>query len=158
MRKSTIFISAVLTTFALAMLYGVVSAYRGILASTEVAAQPTPADVSNVVLDTPAPTQSAITPEQAAQVAAQVLGRTDLLSAESASINGLNAYKITFVSGYIVYVGLDGQILSVQQAPAVVASNNTPSQPARKARKDRGGGDSGGGGESGGGEHEGHDD
>jgi hypothetical protein len=42
------------------------------------------------------------------------------LSAESSSINGLNAYKITFTNNDVVYVGLDGQILGVQIAPVVV--------------------------------------
>ena len=125
MRKSTIFISAVLTTFALVTLYGVVSAYRG--ASTnvpEAAALPTvtsaPEATATDVPAAAAPTQSATTPVQAAQLAAQVLGNHDLLSAESSSFNGVDAYLITFTNNDVVYVGLDGQILSVQVAPAIV--------------------------------------
>ena len=50
MRKSTLFISAVLTTFMLAVLYGVVSAYQSIVRSTEsAAAQPQPTAVVEMV-------------------------------------------------------------------------------------------------------------
>lgn len=128
MRKSTIFISAVLTTFALVMLYGVVSAYRN--SSTTAAAAPVQ------VLDTatpeptgePAATQSLITPEEAAQAAAAVVGNTNLLSAESSTVSGVNAYKITFTNNDVVYVGLDGQILSVQVAPVVNVVAQAPAK------------------------------
>src|SRR5512146_355551 len=102
MRKSTIFISATLTTFALVMLYSVVAAYRGVVntaATLQPTAQPTEVAVDPTIDATPVPTD--VTPEQAAQMAAQVLGRNDLLSAESSSLNGVGAYKITFISGDI---------------------------------------------------------
>jgi hypothetical protein len=121
MRKSTIFISAVLTTFALVMLYGVVSAYQSMSNLPE--ATPLPTNTATAEPEPtlePTATQSVLTPEQAAQLAAQVVGNTNLLSAESASMNGMNAYKITFTNNDVVYVGLDGQILGVQVAPVVV--------------------------------------
>ena len=122
MRKSTIFISAVLTTFALVMLYGVVSAYRNISNVQEVAAltnnTTTPESTVEPTLE-PTATAIMVTPEQAAQLAAQVVGNTNLLSAESSNINGADAYKITFTNNDVVYVGLDGQILAVQVAPVV---------------------------------------
>ena len=120
MRKSTVFISSILTTFALVMLYGVVSAYRGNISITEAADQSaTAAPVAETIV--PAPTQIIVTPEQAAQLAVQVIGHDNLLSAESANINGVDAYKITFTNNDVVYVGIDGQILSVQVAPVVVS-------------------------------------
>lgn len=120
MRKSTVFISSILTTFALVMLYGVVSAYRGNLNITEATSQPATAiPVAESVI--PAPTQIIVTPEQAAQLAVQVIGHDNLLSAETANINGVDAYKITFTNNDVVYVGIDGQILSVQVAPVVVS-------------------------------------
>lgn len=131
MRKSTIFISATLTTFALVMLYSVVAAYRGVVNTPDTTVQPT-VQSTEVAVDptieaSPAPTN--VTPEQAAQLAAQVLGRTDLLSAESSSLNGVGAYLITFVSGDIVYVSTTGQILSIQTKPQVITvqadSSNT---------------------------------
>jgi hypothetical protein len=126
MRKSTIFLSAVLATFALVMLYGVVSAYRNISNVTEAAAltsnTATAAPTEEIAEPTieSAATATVVTPEQAAQMAAQVVGNGNLLSAESAGINGVNAYKITFTNNDVVYVGLDGQILAVQIAPVVV--------------------------------------
>jgi hypothetical protein len=121
MRKSTIFISAVLTTFALVMLYNVASAYRNNQTVTEVTAEPTATAAPELTLvPQPTPTEVILTPEEAAQLATQVVGNDSLLSAESSNINGLDAYKITFTNNDIVYVGLDGHILSVQVAPVVV--------------------------------------
>jgi hypothetical protein len=136
MRKSTIFISAVLTTFALVILYGVVSAYQSM--STLPDATPLPTDTATATSEpdptlapTATATQAVISPEQAAQTAAQVLGNPNLLSAESSSMNGANAYKITFTNNDVVYVGLDGQILGVQIAPAVVNVSAPVVQPVK---------------------------
>jgi hypothetical protein len=156
MRKSTIFISAVLSTFALVMLYGVVSAYRNISNVAQVSAltvdtattEPTSAPTEPAATET----QSVVTPEQAAQLAAQVAGNTNLLSAESSNVNGMNAYKITFTNNDVVYVGLDGQILSVQIAPVV---NNVVVQ-APAQHKDRNKSNDSSGNTSSGSEH--HDD
>jgi len=121
MRKSTIFVSAVLTTFALVMLYNVASAYRNTknVTVTDVPAQPTSTLVPEPTNE-PAPTKAFLSAVEAAQLATKVLGNTDLLSAESSNINGVDAYKIMFTNNDVVYVGLDGQVLSVQVAPVVV--------------------------------------
>ena len=127
MRKSTIFISTILTTFALVILYGVVSAYRDIPTGTEASVlaiatsttEPSSAPTSEPT-EEPTITPANVTPEEAAQLAAQVVGNTDLLSAESSVINNQAAYKITFTNNDVVYVGLTGQILAVQVAPVVV--------------------------------------
>ena len=127
MRKSTIFISTILTTFALVILYGVVSAYQNISTGTEASAlaiatstpEPTDEPTSEPISE-PTATATSVTPEEAAQLAAQVVGNSNLLSAESSVMNNLPAYKITFTNNDIVYVGLNGQILTVQVAPLVV--------------------------------------
>ena len=122
MRKSTIFISAVLTTFALVMLYSVASAYRSSRNAVEVAATTveSTATLAPEPTNEAVPTKFALSAVQAAQVATQVLGNSSLLSAESSNLNGVDAYKIVFTNNDVVYVGLDGQILSVQVAPVVV--------------------------------------
>jgi uncharacterized membrane protein YgcG len=165
MRKSTLFISAALTTFMLAVMFGVVSAYQNIVKSTQPVAvqpQPTAAEVINAsVVDAPAavvPTQvTTITPETAAALASKVINRTDLFSAELAKLNGADAYLVTFSSGDLVYVSLDGQILSISKLPVKTivqkgskrgASDNQRSSPVASS----------GGSSSGGGEHEGGDD
>ena len=141
MRKSTIFISSVLTTFALVMLYGVVSAYRNIsnvaeasaLTVNTATAEPTTAPTEEAPVATH--TKTALTAVQAAQLAVQVVGNTSLLSAESSNVNGTNAYKITFTNNDVVYVGLDGQILSVQIAPVV--NNIVVQAPAQHKEKNK---------------------
>jgi hypothetical protein len=165
MRKSTLFISAVLTTFVMAMLAGVASAYQNVVNSNQVAAQSQPQTqvVAEVI---PAPTEVQPvnwTPEEAAALAAQVLGHDDLFSVEVTDLNGETVYMVTFSSGDLVYVNLDGQIRSIGKVPVETVVVNSGSV-------GRGGGGGNGGtiqsASSGGSheegedhdEHEGHDD
>ncbi|CAG0992317.1 hypothetical protein ANAEL_02371 [Anaerolineales bacterium] len=155
MRKSTLFISVVLTTFMLAVLYGVVSVYQSIVGSTEMAAQPQTTEMTiNQPVVVP-PTQAIppvvvnLTPEAAAALAGKVLGRTDLYSVEVTQFEGADVYLVTFSSGDLVYVSLDGQVLSISKLPVTTIVQST------------GGGGGGGGNGSNnnsGGEHEDHDD
>ena len=165
MRKSTLFISAALTAFMLAVLVGVASAYQNVVKSSVAAVQPPTSAPIVENISAPqavAPTATAITPEQAAALASQVLGRTDLFSVETADFNGAQAYLVTFSSGDQVYVSPEGQILSIGKITPTVVVNTVPSH--RKKQDDvsvpaqTGGGDNGGG--SGGEDHdgEGHDD
>ena len=137
MRKSTLFISAALTTFMLAVLFGVASAYQNAIKSTTGAAtQSTAAELAQntASLPTSAPTSATVlTPEQAATLAAQVLGRTDLYSVETADYKGTSANLVTFSSGDTVYVSPVGQILSINivavVVPTTVVSAGVASQP-----------------------------
>jgi uncharacterized membrane protein len=70
------------------------------------------------------PAIAQVSPQDAAQVAAQYLGRSDLYSVESTNFNGNQVYKVTFSSGDIVMVDTTGQIVSVQPAPNLNAFNN----------------------------------
>jgi hypothetical protein len=153
MRKSTIFISSVLTTFALVILFGVVKAYQGnaVLQAAEVQVQQ-PVATQVVPTDTPVPTPTIITPEEAAQVAAQVVGHDNLLSAETSNFNGVPAYLVTFTNKDVVYVGMDGQVLSVQIAPVVV------NVVAPQTNNNNQGGNNNQSSHSSEGEHESHDD
>jgi len=154
MRKSTLFISAVLTTFALVMLYQVASAYNDSRKTTEAAAEPTASLAATEPPETeaPAPMDVVLGPEQAAHLAAQVVGNTNLLSAETSSFNGVDAYLITFTNNDVVYVGLDGQILAVELSPVVI--NVAP--PPKNKNKNNDGGHTQSNSSSG--EHEDHDD
>ena len=118
MRKSTLFISAVLTTFVMAMLAGVASAYQKMSEADQVAAiTPESQPQDQMVIDSiPAPTEVQPvnwTPEEAAALAAQVLGHDDLYSVEVTDLNGESVYVVTFSSGDLVYVSMDGQIRSI---------------------------------------------
>ncbi len=157
MRKSTLFVSAAVTAFMLAVLFGVVSAYQN---TTRIAAQPSPlTEVAQVVVSVPAQASTptslpplptpAISAEQAADIASKVMGKTDLYSVELTQFEGVDAYLVTFSSGDLVYVGLDGQILSISKLPVTVVtvSNNG-----------NGGGGGGGGGGDGNENHESGDD
>ena len=140
--RKTILISAVLTAFVLSMLGGVAMALKGPAVSAAAAA----------------PTLTAsLTPQEAAAVASSVVKQQDVYSVESASFNGVDAYMVTFSSGQVAYVGLDGQILSITQIePVVVAQNNGTSRPSSRSAPASTSSQSGG--EHEGGEHEGHDD
>jgi hypothetical protein len=119
------------------MLYQIASAYNENKKAAQVAAQPTampaPTATEPPATEPPAPTDVVLGPEEAARLAAQVVGNTNLLSAESSNFNGVNAYLITFTNKDVVYVGLDGQILGVQVAPVVV----NVAAPAKKKNNDR---------------------
>jgi uncharacterized membrane protein YgcG len=155
MRKSTLFISVVLTTFMLAVLYGVASAYQSIVGSTEMATQPQSSEMTGAANQPVAavpPTQAIsapvvnLTPEAAAALAGKILGRTDLYSVEVTQFEGVDAYLVTFSSGDLVYISLDGQILSISKLPVTVINQPTGGG--------GGGSNGGGGGNTGGGEHE----
>lgn len=153
MRKSTLFISAALTTFMLAVLFGVASAYKNIASSTQdVAAQPQSTAMLEMV-SAPIPTQVVnITPEEAAAIASKVIGRTDLYSVEVAQLEGVDAYLVTFSSGDLVYIGMDGQVLSISKIVVTVVT-----QPGNQGGGGGGGGEGGGddggeGGDEGGGD------
>lgn len=116
MRKSTLFISAVLTTFVMAMLAGVASAYQNYVGktaeqvATQTQSQPTVKAISHA---NSAESQFNLTPEEAAGLAAQVIGREDLYSVEVTDLDGETVFMVTFSSGDLVYVSLDGQIRSI---------------------------------------------
>ena len=100
------------------MLAGVASAYQNVIAktteqaATQVQTQPQP-QVKAISHAMSADSQFTVTPEEAAGLAAQVLGREDLYSVEVTDLEGENVYMVTFSSGDLVYVSLDGQILSL---------------------------------------------
>ena len=137
MRKSTLFISAVLTTFVMAMLAGVASAYQGVIASTPTAtaqAQEQP-QVKAISHTTDAPQAVNLTPEEAAGLAAQVLGQNDLYSVEVTDLNGETVFMVTFSNGKLVYVSLDGQIRSIGEVPVETVVVNSGGNNNRKNRK-----------------------
>jgi len=115
--KRTLFISTVLTAFALATLGGVGMAVK----QSGATPVPTAAPIAEATA-----TPVALSPQDAASLAANVLSQKDIYSVESSSVNGVNAYKVVFSSGSVAFVGLDGQILSVSQIQPVVVAQSTP--------------------------------
>lgn len=127
MPKKTLFISAALTAFTLVTVVGVVGAYQ----KASVAAAPTESTaVAVAAVSTPTflPTATeevmvALTPQEAAMVAANYMEQTDLYSVESVVWEGVDAYKVVFSSGDIVYVGIYGEVLGVEEPPVVYVNN-----------------------------------
>jgi hypothetical protein len=151
MRKSTLFISAALTAFMLAVLFGVVSAYQNVVKPTQPMAAQTQPSAVEVVSAPLMPAQAAnITPEAAAALASQVINRTDLFSVEITQLDGVDVYLVTFSSGDLVYVSLDGQILSISKMPVEIINQPIP--------RSSGGNNGSQTNNGGGGEHEGGDD
>jgi hypothetical protein len=112
MKKSSLFISVVLSTFVLVLLAGVLSAYRTFSRNTSVSSVQ---DAPVVQVADPA----TVTAQQAASAAAQYLNRSDLYSVETAALNGTTAFKVTFSSGDVVYVSTQGQVMSYIPAASV---------------------------------------
>ena len=151
MRKNTMFISAAITAFVLAMLAGVVSAYNGI-SSSKLLSSSTAQPVALSIAITP--TASVVNVQDAETIASQYINRTDLYSIEMTNLSGAQAYKVTFSSGDIVYVGLEGQVLKATPPPAPITiyangggggGNTAPPPPAENHggddHNDGGGGD-----------------
>ena len=150
MRKSTLFISTALTIFVLAVMYGVVSAYQGIVKTddvvTQVTAEPVVQQVAAVEAVPAAPT--VISPEQAAFIASEFMGDTDVYGVEVVDYEGIPAFLVTFSSGKLIYIGSTGEILAISQLEPVVVM-----APAPQKIKNNSGSSNNGGGES-----EDHDD
>lgn len=134
MRKSTLIISALLTAALLFGLYSLVAAYQNALQISKDAAATAKASATEVisteavqaeaiqteapVIATEVPVVAGITIYEAATAAANVLGRTDLYTVENSQFNGAAAYLATFASGDILYLSLDGQVLSASKGAA----------------------------------------
>ncbi len=156
MRKGIAFISTVLTAFVIVMIAGVVYAYQNRPAHAQTLQGGSGQQAVAVPLMAPAATQVAnVSPQDAASIAAKYLNRTDLYSVELADFNGVQAYKVTFSSGDIIYVAMQGQVLGSVKPPAPVVVS---SDPPRRHRGHGAGAPNGGEGEGKGEESEGGED
>ena len=121
MRKSTLILSIILTGVVLALLFVLVSTYKKVVATavpgeaTQVAEQAQPAQQLPVQNLADAPAAGSVRIYDAAAAAAKVLGRTDVYITEYAQLNGADVYLVSFLSGDLVYVGLDGQVISTSK-------------------------------------------
>lgn len=159
MRKSTLFISAALTTFMLVILFGVASAYKNIVSSTQDVAAPSQPTAIAQMVSAPIPAQVVnITPEDAAAIASKVIGRTDLYSVESTLFEGVDAYLVTFSSGDLVYIGMDGQVLSISKIVVTVVNQGHHGGGSGGEEDGSSGGNVGGGSSDDGGHEGGGDD
>lgn len=129
MRKSTLFISTVLTAFMLAVIFGVVKAYQQISASNAVASKPESVAMAPTATAQPTmeassiPTMPAvISPEQATTIATEFLGDNNVYSVEVVDYQGVPAFLVTFSSGQLIYVSPKGEIIGISKLEPVVVS------------------------------------
>jgi hypothetical protein len=138
--KNALFLAATLTAFVLATLFAVVNK----VTTTPIAAAAAPAvqDTSTAAptdvqpTDVPAATtQTELGPMEAAKIAADSLGRTDVYSVESFTYKTLSTFKVVFTSGDIVYVGLDRKVIDTAKVTAAVVSAPVVATQAPKKHK-----------------------
>lgn len=162
MRKSTLFVSALLTVFLMATMFGVVSAYQQVVKSNNIAsAQPTPQKVLSQAVSinlAPVPTETAlpapkiVTAEEATTIAVEFLGDPSVFSVEVVDYQGIPTYLVTFSSGDLVYVSSTGVVVANEklQPVYVASSNNNSGGGGGQNNKNDGGSHSG--------DHDDHDD
>lgn len=117
MRKSTLILSAILTGVVLALLVMLVSTYQKVINSAvpgnATQAQPQQAQSNPNLPATPAAGKIPI--YEAAASAASIMGHDDVYITEYAQLNGVDVYLVTFRSGDLVYMSLDGQVISTSK-------------------------------------------
>jgi hypothetical protein len=128
MRKSTLIISTILTAALLFALYSLLSAYRKAVETAVPATVAAQVNNSQTQPTNVAPDNSTagnFTIYDAAAVAVKTLGRSDLYIVINTQLNGANVYLATFTSGDILYISLDGQILSASKLAGLVIKQPT---------------------------------
>ncbi len=146
MRKSTLFISALLTVFLMATIFGVASAYQQVVkANGAIAEQPSQKALSQPVNANfaPVPTEIValvVTPEQATTVAVDFLGDPNVFSVEVVDYEGAATYLVTFSSGDLVYVSSTGMVVAnTKIQPVVVAASSGGNGSGGQATNNNGG-------------------
>jgi hypothetical protein len=130
MNKRALFLSIAITTFILAMVGGVFSVYQAFASTGSPVAQVQTVSQTafpTTPVDPTVPGIQQVTPEQAAAIAAAYINRKDVYAVESAALDTVTVYKVIFSSGIIVYVGLDGQILRVENPAYYSVSQSSQS-------------------------------
>lgn len=157
MRKSTLFVSAMLTVFLMATMFGVVSAYQQVVRNNDIlSTQSSPKALSqpmNFVLapvpatETVLPEPMVVTAEEATTIAVDFLGDPNVYSVEVVDYQGVPTYLVTFSSGDLVYVSSTGVVVANEKLQPVYVASNTGSSGGNQG-KNNGGGSSDDGGNS----------
>lgn len=118
MKRGVTLISVAITAFSVVIVASVIYGYR---VSAGSQAAPVPMQVTRPSAELVSAASTATTrfsPKAAVGLASEFLGRTDAYSVELASYLGVQAYKVTFLSGDVVYISLNGEVLG-SELPAV---------------------------------------
>lgn len=173
MRKSTLFVSALLTVFLMATMFGVVSAYQqasnlgvsfGAKQPKFIASQsldpvsiPSPMPVvveAPAVIDIQQPL--VVSPEEATTVAVNFLNDPNVYSVEVVDYQGAPTYLVTFTSGDLIYVSSTGQVVASEKIQPVIVSAPPAAVNNNGSQANSGSNNNGGGGERE--DHDDHDD
>ena len=149
MPKKNLLISAALTAFILVIATGIASAYQRVNGTIEAVKVETSADAARAdevqpVADAAQPdaaqpdaaqpaeqVQVMVTHQEAALVAANHLGQTDLYSVENVLWEGIDAYEVVFSSGESVFISMTGDVLGTEvPEPVVIIEEIGPSSSA----------------------------
>lgn len=129
MRKSTLFVSAMLTMFLMATMFGVVSAYQQVVknnnrTSTQPSSQPANVEFAPVPTGAVLPAQPlVVSAEEATTIAVNFLGDPNVFSVEVVDYQGVPTYLVTFSSGDLVYVSSTGAVVASEKLqPIFVAA------------------------------------
>jgi hypothetical protein len=122
MKRGLTLVSVAITAFSVVIMASVAYGYR---VSAQPKSAPPAAPVSGrearpspELVSAASTVSTTFSARDAAAVAGEFLGRTDAYSVQLADYIGVQAYKVTFLSGDVVYVSLNGQVLG-SELPAV---------------------------------------
>ena len=126
MKRGVTLVSVAITAFSVVIMASVVYGYR-VSAGPQSAQQAAPVSAreprpSPELVSASSTASTRLSPRMAAGIASEFLGRTDAFSVELAQYNGVEAFKVTFTSGDVVYVSPDGQILGSELPTIQLAS------------------------------------
>lgn len=164
MRKSTLFVSAVLTVFLMATVFGVVSAYQQVVKNNTAAAaqkassQPVQVEFAPVPTEAVITTPLVVTAEEATTIAVDFLGDPNVFSVEVVDYQAVPTYLVTFSSGDLVYVSSTGMVVAnTKIQPVVVAASSGGNGGGGQGNNNSGGSSSGGNQQSSDDDHEEHE-
>jgi hypothetical protein len=103
----------------------------------------------------PATAAQQLTPEQAAQIAADYIGQSSVYWVQLIDLQGTSVYEVTFYAGDIVYVNLEGQVIGSAPAPIFASGGGGGGGAPKTSFTDQGGQDDDHGDDD---DHEDHDD
>ena len=134
--KSALLISAALTAFVGAILFGVItrvnnnnSQAAALAPATAAPVTAAAAPVDQTVNQSQPTVQVPLSYDEAATLAAKAINRTDVYSVEASTYQGAQSFKVTFSSGDVVYIGLDRQVLATSTIQPAIASVVTMATP-----------------------------
>jgi hypothetical protein len=127
MKRGVTLVSVAITAFSVVIMASVVYGYR-VSARPQSAPQSAPVSAreprpSPELVSAASTASTRVSARDAAAIASEFLDRTDAYSVQLAEYNGVQAYKVTFTSGDVVYVSLHGQVLGYDLPTVQIASS-----------------------------------